>query len=355
MRTVVFYDIGGRIPNLALMKQSTFYSNRGWRMLLSKEPVYIKADRHVASVVFANDSNHKAVAKLRSFFGSDLIAGGSGISLDIRLSEEIDRCFPDYSLYGHERYALGFLTRGCTNRCSFCLVPRKEGALQDDYAGFDDFVPAGQKNVMLLDNNLLASTRSMEIIEEIIRRDYCVNFSQTLDIRHLDEDVFCLLKRTKSVNSRFTSPMIYFSCNSPAQAKVFYEKRDLLRGFGRDRVTVIMMFGYDLSLSQEYQVLSMLKELKLIPFLQKFSPPPGMQHRRPENYFDMDVDKIAAIRFRRNGQNNEKYFTHVLDEYRAASGKYYLPLLKARYFYNNKHMLQKYLQHPELISDAKLL
>ena len=97
----------------------------------------------------------------------------------------MEACFPDYSLYDHRLYALGFLTRGCNKRCDFCVVPEKEGRLKRQAASFDDFVPSGQRNVLLLDDNLLAYPGAEELIGEMIARRYAVNFNETLDIAYL--------------------------------------------------------------------------------------------------------------------------------------------------------------------------
>ena len=353
MKTVVVYDIDSYIPNLALMKISAFYKNQGYEVKLSNQVKYIRADKYFGSAVFHNERTKLKIKALCSEFGSDIQMGGSGYCLNQKLPDEIDSCFPDYKLYNHNKYALGFLTRGCNKRCGFCLVRQKEGRLNSSYANFEDFVPKRQKNVMLLDNNLLAAENSTDILEKIIRRKYYVNFSQTLDIYRLTNRNVELLRKVNAVNSRFTHPMIYFSCNSVRQAKQFYAKEDLLRSFGKEAVTVIIMFGYNTRLSEDYAMLMMAKKLGLVPFVQEYKPLPGIPSKLPENYFDMDLDEIAAIKFRRNGQNNEKFLRYVNRLYFQKSGKYYLPLLKSIYRYNHKSGIDKFLDKVELISEKQ--
>ena len=353
MKRIVLYDIDGKIPNLALMKISSFYKKLGYRAILSRGTAYIKADIYFAGTIFHNEKTIKCTKTLTDMYGSDINIGGSGINLRKRLPDEIDRCFPDYELYNHNSYSIGFLTRGCNNNCSFCLVPKKEGKLNCNYASFDDFVSENQKKVMLLDNSLLASDKSSEILESIIKRNYMINFSQTLDISYLNEDTFNLLIKIKSMNSRFTKPIYYFSCNAVNRAKIFYKKEGYLRKFGRDTVSVIIMFGYNTKLSEDYEILLMTKKLGLLPFVQEYAPIPGVPSQIPEDYFDMDLDKIAAIRFRTNGQNNEKFLRYVNKLHFKTYGKYYLPLLKAIYRYNNKKGINKYLEQPHLLSDKQ--
>jgi hypothetical protein len=353
MKTVALYDICGKIPNLALMKLSSYYKTKGYTPVLCKDTPPPRATRHYASCVFHHPRANRALASLRSRLGDDLVSGGSGVNLKQKLPSEVDRCFPDYSLYRWNRYALGFLSRGCNSCCGFCLVPEKEGQLREDYATFDDFVPAGQRNVMLLDANLLATRNACGFLEEMVRRKYLVNFSQTLDIRYLTGDIVALLEQIRSVNSRFSKPMYYFSCNSLAQASLFREKHDWLRKLGRGKITVIVMFGFDKTLAEEYAILSALKKLQLITFLQEYMPLPGRPPRRPANYFDIDIDRIAEIRFRTNGRNNEKFLSFVNQRYFETFGQYYLPLLEARYRYNNKPAINRYLRYPALVSRRK--
>lgn len=235
----------------------------------------------------------------------------------------------------------------------FCLVPKKEGKLDSNYALFDDFVPRKQKKVVLLDNNLLASDKSFEILETIIKRSYLINFSQTLDISYLDRNIFNLLIKIQSKNSRFSKPMYYFSCNTVKQAKTFYKKEQFLRKFGRNIVTVVIMFGYNTHLSEDYEIISMTRKLGLLPFVQEYQPMPGFPPIIPKDYFDMDLEKIADMKFRTNGQNGEKFLRYVSKLYFNKYGKYYIPLLKAIYRYNNKKGINKFYKQPHLLSNTQ--
>jgi len=350
MRKVVLYDVDSLIPNLALMKLSSFYKRSGYTVTLSREIFPIAGDQHFASVVFHSPKSQLRVEKLRSIYGDKIDIGGSGIDLQTVLSDEVDSCFPDYGLYEHSRYALGFLTRGCNKRCKFCLVPKKEGDLVS-YSTFDDFVPKGQSNVMLLDNNLLALPDIQPILLETINKGFNVNFNQTLDIQYLTRDIYNLLRRISYVNSRFTRRMIYFSCNTVKQAALFYEKADYLRGFGKNQVTVVIMFGFNTRLSQDFNILKMTKRLGVLPFVQEYQPILGVPPRIPHDFFDMDLDEVAAFKFRTNGQNGEKFLRYVNKQYFNKFGRYYLPILKGIYRYNNKSRLQYFLDRPDLITD----
>jgi len=69
--------------------------------------------------------------------------GGTGFGIEVKdgkeryikskdpcLPHDIEYYYPDYGLYPEltKDTAFGFLTRGCPNRCGFCVVSAKEGA-----------------------------------------------------------------------------------------------------------------------------------------------------------------------------------------------------------------------------------
>ncbi len=88
------------------------------------------------------------------------------LPLDYSILEEIDYEYPEKDGY------LGYMTRGCVNKCRFCVVPKLE-------PHYKEYLPIkkqieetnkkfGEKrNLLLLDNNVLASKKFDEIIDEI--------------------------------------------------------------------------------------------------------------------------------------------------------------------------------------------
>jgi hypothetical protein len=89
------------------------------------------------------------------------------LPLDYSILDEIDYKYPENGAY------YGYMTRGCIRHCSFCAVPTLEPK-------FEDFIPikhrieetkkrfGEKKDLLLLDNNVLASERFPEIIKEIM-------------------------------------------------------------------------------------------------------------------------------------------------------------------------------------------
>lgn len=359
MKHVALYDLDSRIPNLALMKLAAHYRRLGSAVRLERIRSVAacravpEADLHLASVVFHAPPSHARWRALAKALGDRLETGGSGFSLAKRLPPEVENCFPDYSLYRHSLYALGFLTRGCHKRCAFCVVPEKEGRLKRQTNSFDDFVPPGQRNVVLLDDNLLSFAGVEDLLEEMIGRGFAVNFNQTLDIAYLTETKYRLLRQIDYRNAGFDNRMIYFyfSLNYARTIKQFTDRREMLRGFGEDSVTVVCIYGFDTSLRQDYARFYWLRRLRLIPFFQEYWPIPAVSSRLPENFFDMDLQPMLRLTFRSNGYNWEKYLRWLNRLYFQTFGRFYRPLLETIFRYNHKERFEWYRNRPELLTN----
>jgi hypothetical protein len=122
----------------------------------------------------------------------------------VKLDEAIEFVTPDYSIYPNidDRTAYGFLTRGCPNRCKWCVVPRKEGGIKP-YMDVEEIAVDGRNELYLMDNNILACDYGLEQIEKIIRmnegrkKKIKVDFNQGLDCRLLTEEKIDYLNKIK--------------------------------------------------------------------------------------------------------------------------------------------------------------
>ena len=88
------------------------------------------------------------------------------LPLDYSILYEIDYDYPTQSAY------FTFMTKGCTRTCAFCSVPKLEPTYKEKIPTFDKFKSikqlfGEQKHLMLMDNNVLASPKFSEIIQEI--------------------------------------------------------------------------------------------------------------------------------------------------------------------------------------------
>jgi hypothetical protein len=201
-------DGHGNYPNLALMKISAYHKQMG--------------DNVEWYTPFAEKYDIVYVAKVFSFTNDYMYAinnadcvvrGGTGYDYRTVLPTQIDRMQPDYTLYTYiDRHtAYGFLTRGCPNKCKWCVVPKKEGNIRP-YMDVDDIAIDNRHNLVLMDNNILAAgDYAMEQFEKIINSRYRVDFNQGLDARLVDDEAAKMLAKIRWISS------IRFGCDTPTQ------------------------------------------------------------------------------------------------------------------------------------------
>lgn len=199
--TVGLLDVDSHnFPNLPLMKISAYHKAKGDEVELLNP--FRHYDRVYASKVFGAEYSDDY---LYGIDADEIIEGGTGRAIHIEngrevytkeqdkdLPSEIEHIYPDYELYGIKDTAYGFLTRGCPNNCPFCIVSKKEGRQSVKVADLSEFW-RGQKNIDLLDPNLLACKDRKDLLRQLIDSEASVNFNQGLDARFITEDVAELL------------------------------------------------------------------------------------------------------------------------------------------------------------------
>ena len=159
-----------------------------------------------------------------------VVKGGTGYDVNSKLPITIDRCQPDYSIYPNipKDYAYGFLTRGCPNKCKWCVVPKKEGRIHP-YMDVDQIAIEGRHKLVLMDNNFLAAgDYAREQLNKIIYRGYRVDFNQALDARLVDDSFAEQLAQVKWLDKN----RIRFGCDTPSQIQECERAMDMIISYG---------------------------------------------------------------------------------------------------------------------------
>lgn len=240
-------------PNYALMKLSAWHKMNGneveWFMpLMPYDEIY-------SSKVFTFTPEDP-------YLPSDSIRGGVGYGSLEALPEEIDEMFPDYSIYPKVDYAIGYLTRGCIRNCPWCIVPKKEGHIKP-YRKWEDIVRPDSRDIVFMDNNVLASDFGIEQMESMIGKNVRVDFNQGLDARLITPEVAKILSKLKWIRQ------IRMSADTDPMLNVVLEKIDLLKEYG---IKPYKIFVYVLTQdieSAERRCVA-LKEIGADPFSQPY-------------------------------------------------------------------------------------
>ena len=187
---------GHNFPNLALMRISAYHKAQGdivewwWSDFIHYDIVYM-------SKIFSDAYTKDVKEPLNA---DKVIKGGTGYCISLvdgvevfdktkneELPTEIEKMFPDYSLYPQFDFAVSMTSRGCPRGCSFCHVAAKEGRCSVKVADVSDFWN-GQKEIRILDPNITACRDKRDLMRQYKKTGAILDFTQGLDIRLLNDD-----------------------------------------------------------------------------------------------------------------------------------------------------------------------
>lgn len=282
---------GHNFPNLALMKISAWHKAQGdsveWWWGFGEYDVVYK------SKVFTDEYSPDIPDP---FNARKIVKGGTGYGLDNVLPPEIEHIYPDYGLYPQytKDTAYGFLTRGCPTRCTFCAVSEKEGCRSVKAADVSEWW-RGQKNVVLLDPNILACPDCVELLGQLADTGAWVDYTQGLDARRLTRRNIEALNRTKA-------KMVHFAWDRMAdESKVLdglrlYLKYGTVQDFRRRRVYVLTNFGT--TLEQDLYRVYTLRDMGFDPFVMVYDKPHAPQEvKRLQRWVNMKAIFRTINRF----------------------------------------------------------
>ena len=253
-------------PNLALMKLSAWHKARGdtvewWWGFGQYDRVYM-------SKVFDETYTPDIPEPLNA---TEIVKGGTGYGLDNALPAEIEHIYPDYSLYPAltKDTAYGFLYRGCPNNCPFCIVPQKEGRRSVKVADLSEWWH-GQRNIVLMDPNILACPQHIELLGQLAESGAWVNIDQGADAR-------LLTARNIAALNRIRLRMIHFAWDMMEQSDVIlaglrrYAKAGAIQDHRRRIVYVLTNFGT--SMEENLYRIYTLRDLGYDPYVMVYDKP----------------------------------------------------------------------------------
>ena len=265
------YDVDSHnFPNLPLMKISAWHKSQGdevewWFPMMHYDKVYV-------SKVFGDEYSQMDMTAISA---DEIVFGGTGFAITVEdgkevyhkdrdkdLPYEIEHIYPDYSLYPEltKDKAYGFLTRGCCNNCSFCIVSQKEGMCSHKVADLSEWW-RGQKEIILLDANILACKDRISLLQSLIDSGATVDFTQGLDARFITPEIAEMLGKIKTKMYHFAFD---FMKNEKQIVKGLKTFVDIVKPDER-KCCVYVLTNYDTTFEQDYYRIKKLQELGLSP------------------------------------------------------------------------------------------
>lgn len=274
---------GHHFPNLALMRISAFHKAKGdeveWWLgdLFHYDIVYMSK---VFSSAYSPDIPEPMNADV-------VIKGGTGYCITLcedgkehfdesknkNLPEEVEKMFPDYSIYPQFNFAVSMTSRGCPRGCEFCIVGKKEGRCSIKVADVWDFWN-GQPEIQILDPNITACLQKRELFKQYKETGALLEFNQGLDIRLLNEaDIQDLNEmRLKNIHFAWDNPKE----NLEPKFKAFAEKFRRKTHIG----TVYCLTNFGSTMEENLFRIYTLRDLGFDPYVMIYDKPNAPQEIR---------------------------------------------------------------------------
>ena len=156
---------------------------------------------------------------------SGLVLEAEGVLPAYYLLKQVDR-WKDW------KKSIVFTTRGCIRKCPFCVVPKIEGKMKETKFSILPLIHPNHNEVVIWDNNFLASPFAKNILIELRDGGYRADFNQGLDARLMTEEFAGLLADVKSPSIHMAydwpweGPCVSKAINFLANAG--YRKKDLI-------------------------------------------------------------------------------------------------------------------------------
>lgn len=296
---------GHHYPNLALMKISAWHKARGdtvewwWG--------FGQYDRVYTSKVFDETYSQDGPEPLNA---REIITGGTGYGLDNHLPDDVEHIYPDYSLYPTltKDTAYGFLTRGCPNACPFCIVSKKEGRRSKKVANLTEWWN-GQRNIVLMDPNLLACREHMDLLGQLASSGAWVDINQGLDARLLTPANIEAIKRLKIKEIHFAwdlmknSDRIIYGLNLWKQSG----KKNRHGKWG----TVYVLTNFDTTMEENLYRVYKLQDMGYDPYVMIYDKPHAPREiRRLQRWCNNRLIFKSQPDFRKYDPKNERRPKH---------------------------------------------
>lgn len=275
-------DNGTRHPNLALMKLSG----------------YMKAQNHNVELLldFNNLSDYDEIYISKVFTYTKLPLnldelknikiGGTGFFEDggPNLPYRIEHHMPDYNLYNkfiakeierginpirftdYTDYSIGFATRGCFRKCSFCVNKKYDKTIR--HAPIKEFLDPTRKRIYLWDDNFLSYNKWYEVLDELEGTNKYFQFRQGLDIRLMTKE------KAKRISKMKYYGDFIFAFDYIKDRELIEEKLTLWKKHCSKTTKLYILCAYEsqdkIDIKNIFERIKILMKYKCLPYIMRY-------------------------------------------------------------------------------------
>lgn len=288
-------DNGTRHPNLACEKMSGYYKAQGHSVnLITDYSTINEYDRVFMSCVFdftniplegfEGKHDHPDLAFIAQRY-PNLQIGGTGFFWkdSESLPYEIEHHMPDYHLYdefiGREiargikpvkfndyvDFSIGFTTRGCFRKCSFCVNEKYDHVFR--HAPVSEFLDKNRKYIYLWDDNILGYSKWNEVFDELNATGKAFQFRQGMDMRLMTDEKAKVLSESKYYGDYI------FAFDHIEEKEIIEKKLKIWQQYSSKIAKLYVLCGYDsqdeVDIANTFERIKILMRYHCLPYIMR--------------------------------------------------------------------------------------
>lgn len=298
---IIDADLLGRdkhhFPNLVCEKISGYWKAQGAEVeLLMNYENFDNYDHVYISKVFTDTPVPVELVETEKIH-----IGGTGFYFDKapNLPNEIEHHMPDYRLYDewiendvkraeesakkqgkefkrenymkryreYTDYAIGFITRGCFRKCSFCVNQKFDHVFQ--HSPLEEFYYEDCKKICLLDDNFLGCPNWRELLEQLMKLKKPFKFKQGLDERLLTEEK-CKILFSANYDGDYT-----FAFDNIDDYELIHSKLRMIRRYTKTTsIKFYVLVGFEstnyIDIENAFKRVELLMRFKCLPYIMRY-------------------------------------------------------------------------------------
>ena len=216
----------------------------------------------------------------------NITIGGTGFFNDggESLKDEIEHHMPDYTLYnkyidkkienGESRlrykdyldYSIGFTTRGCFRKCSFCVNKKYDRVHR--HAKVSEFLDESRKKIYLWDDNFLAYPKWEEVLDELEATGKQFQFRQGLDIRLMTD------KKAKRFSKVKYNGDFIFAFDNLKDKKEVTRGLSVWKKYNKKTTKLYVLSGYESQdekdIENVFERIRILMKYQCLPYIMRY-------------------------------------------------------------------------------------
>lgn len=267
---------------------------------------WIENDTAFISAVFSwNTQNAYMRCVYYKSCGYKVRCGGQAVEMNREVFSEFDTSGKVDALFRHNPDAV-FTSRGCIRNCSFCLVPKLEGALIE----YDDW----EVKPIICDNNLLATSQSHfdKVIDRLLDAGIKgVDFNQGLDARILTDH------HARRFAELPKDTIVRLAWDHISTEKLYREsfERLVIAGVKPSQIRTYVLIGYNDTPEDARYRLESVRSLGALPNPMRFQP---LDALRRNSYVGANWSNDLLTRYMRYWSNLNITGGFSFDEYKRS-------------------------------------